>query len=1037
MVVSNSYGVTNSSTAVLSVLADTTATEYFEAGTNDVAAGDFALANLSFSNALSLSPNNVTNNFFYAATGLLSLPEEPAGSNFLAHIGFGSAGRDFSTGRLKADQREWPSEIPVTTPPLNADEFTAQLRTNVLPAIIAAQSNLARITVTNFTVDLTSNETHTGAVTLDWGDVQMLQAMCDAAELFIYTTYSWNLNVQLITASNYFGKDGSFEAFLTNYPSLLATTTTADLPAARGAFTNAINEYFTASQFIRNRPPGEIRLFNLSTNDLTKELKFRQILSNLLASLNGPVVVFTNSPNNRVSMQAFFSGNFNLRSYLPEFQGDDFVWDTFPDPTFGGIITGLTEKQTGKGFLKISHVQGVLDLPGTSLSVLYNFTNYSTQTGVVQATGGNLYGTMATGGPYIDVDPNLLGYGSVFQVTPEGQFNILYNFGTQTNESGYPLDGAYPNALILGSDGNLYGTTESGGVNHDGTVFMITTFGQLTTLYNFGTELDHFASFPAAALVEGANGVFYGTTTQGGDGGAGTVFAIPTNGVLTNLYSFLPTTVTNIYFKEYGLTNYFFSTNTNNVFLNGANPVTPLIQGSDSSLYGASSSGGGIAYIATNPVSHVQVTNIVSGYGTVFQISPNSGQFSNLYTFGTLQDENGDPLDGAIPSGLVQGADGNLYGTTIYGGANDDYLGLNGYSYYGGYGNGDGTLFSISSSGVFSNLLSFDENLPDGYYPIGSLIPGPNGAFYGVASAGGANKRGAVFIFNATNGAATNLVWLTKSSGSYGGNLQNAVNSFSSYHDSPPPAPSFLTYGLDGNLYGTTTDGGTNGSGTVYKLGLSGVFGVEVTLTTPTNGQSFSAPPASIPFSATITSAPTNTTVSFYNGTSLLGTATAPSYGISVSNLAAGTYAFTAVATNSYGLSVASAVAYVTVNTPGTTLIDFDPLADIGAVVGGADLSEYLAQYGVSVTNNSPGTTVVAENQANAAGGGFVIASSQPNLLTQIGSNGPVSFTVGFANLLGQFSFTRPELLANPSVTHPAWQVQAFDALGQPLAATQ
>ena len=352
---------------MLTLFNDTNALEDFEAGTNYLAMSDIVLANFSFSNAVTFSPtNNDTYDFFYAATGLLSLPEEPAGSNFLSRIGFGSAGRDIFNWQAQAPTNaKGHLVIPVTEPPLNADEFTAQLRTNVLPAIIAAQSNLAQITDTNFTVFLTTNETHAGAVTVDWGDVQMLQAMSDAAELFIYTTYSWNLDAQLITASNLLGTNGSIEEFLTNYPSLLATTSTNDLSAAQDAFANAINEYFAASQFIRSRSPGETFLFNLSTNDLAKELKFRQVLSNLLASLNGPVVVFTNSPSNLVSMQAFFSGNFDLRSYLPEFQGNDFVSNSFPDTTFGGIITGLTETQVSKRFLK--HFPTVVLPPATTV----------------------------------------------------------------------------------------------------------------------------------------------------------------------------------------------------------------------------------------------------------------------------------------------------------------------------------------------------------------------------------------------------------------------------------------------------------------------------------------------------------------------------------------------------------------------------------------------------------------------------------------------------------------------------------------------
>jgi len=157
-------------------------------------------------------------------------------------------------------------------------------------------------------------------------------------------------------------------------------------------------------------------------------------------------------------------------------------------------------------------------------------------------------------------------------------------------------------------------------------------------------------------------------------------------------------------------------------------------------------------------------------------------------------------------------------------------------------------------------------------------------------------------------------------------------------------------------------------------------------------------------------------------------------------DLMTGGYRLTAVATDSNGLPFTSAVVYITVSVPGTALLDFDPLAAYGLVVSNAILSNYLGQgqFGVSVTNNDPGTTVVAENTNDVAGGGFVSVASPPNVLTQIGSNGPVSFTMGFSNLLTNFSFTRPEVLASAfaPVTHPGWQAQAFDSLGILLAET-
>jgi uncharacterized repeat protein (TIGR03803 family) len=1035
VLVSNAYGVTNSSNAVLSVLPVTNALEDFAAGTNFVASGNFTLANLSFSNALIFSQNDATNLFFYAASELLSLPEQPAGSNFLNRLGFGSAGRGlFNWQAAEPTNATGQLVIPNTTPPLNADEFTAQLRTNVLPAIILSQAEFAQITDHTFTVDLTTNETHAGAVTVDWGDVQMLRSFCDAAELFIYTTYSWNLNVQLMTASNFFGTNGTIEEFLTNYPSLLTTTTTADLPAAQTAFVNAINDYFAASQFIRSRPEGEIRLFNLShnTNDLAHELRFRQTLSNLLSSLNGPVALSAHHPANLISMQAFFSGNFDLRSCLPEFDGDDFIWDTFPDTSFGGVITAMTQTQAGEDFRELGpkhHLQTVLDLPGTSLSVLYDFTEFACQTGVIQGQDGNFYGTLATGGPYSDVDVITgFGYGSVFKVTRDGRFTILYDFGTWQDDSGNPLDGAYPSSLVQGSDGNLYGVTVSGGTNGNfGTVFSITTDGQLTSLYSFHSEEAEYASAPIARLVQGADGLFYGTTVWGGAYDSGTLFSISPVGVF-RLLSDLPSQSVEFNIDNYGTLSPY-----------GYVPAAPLVQGLDGNFYGTTAYGGILTNVTSVSDSNGVLsyfTNLTSGYGTIFKVTREGG-VSVLYTFGTQRDQNGDPLDGAVPHGLAQGADGNLYGVTQYGGANDDYIGSVG-GIYAGYGPGDGTLFSISSSGVFSNLLSFDENFPDGYNPIGSLVPAPNGALFGIASAGGENQRGAVFVFNPVQGTASNIVWLTKSSGSYGANLQSFTALQSRIRTGVYMGPVFspLSYGLDGSVYGTTTDGGTNGNGTIYRLALSGDFGVNVTLT-PANGETFLAP-ANITLTATVNYPPTNTAVIFYNGTIALATNLAPPYIFTITNLTnQQVLALSALATNSYGFSLVSEVSYVTVNVPGTTWIDFDPLADYGPDVSGATLSTYLAQYGVTVTNLSPGTTVSAENQTNVAGGGFVLASSQPNILTQAGSSGPVSFTVGFSPLLSSFTFTRPELLANPSVSHPAWEVGVFDPLGNLLETAQ
>lgn len=210
---------------------------------------------------------------------------------------------------------------------------------------------------------------------------------------------------------------------------------------------------------------------------------------------------------------------------------------------------------------------------------------------------------------------------------------------------------------------------------------------------------------------------------------------------------------------------------------------------------------------------------------------------------------------------------------------------------------------------------------------------------------------------------------------------------------------------------------------------------VAVTLTSPANGATFTAP-ASINLTANVVNG-TNYTTVFYAGPTPIGTNVGGS-SFTWTNVLNGTYVFTAQVTDSSGYTHYSAPITNIVNPGGNSIVvNFDSLNAVSAPVGNPQLSSYLATNGLGVNSNSAGTSVVVENQANVAGGGFVVASSPPNLLTQTGSNGPVSFTVSFSNLLTQFSFTRPELTPNPFVTHPAWQVVAYDSLGQPLTNAQ
>ena len=333
---------------------------------------------------------------------------------------------------------------------------------------------------------------------------------------------------------------------------------------------------------------------------------------------------------------------------------------------------------------------------------------------LVEGTDGNFYGTTPQGGPFNS--------GTIFRQTPAGVLTTLYRFSGS--------DGSAPQgSLVLGRDGNFYGTTALGGASNFGTVFKITPAGALTTLYNFSGESD--GAGPYAALVQGSDGNFYGTTSgYGASSGEGTIFQVTPDGGLTTVHRFSSST-------------------------DGARPMAALVQGSDGNFYGTASQDG--------PMYE----------GTVFRCTPTGG-FTVLYGFGRRP-------DGSEPvAPLVEGSDGRFYGTTQSGGT-----GANG-----------GTVFAVTPDGTFTTLVSFTGE--NGEMPYAGLIIGKNGDLYGTTAAGGG-------IFELTPAGV--LTTLYRFHGSDGQNSQAA-----------------LVLGRDGNFYGTTRGGGSFGAGTVFALSAAGTF---------------------------------------------------------------------------------------------------------------------------------------------------------------------------------------------------------------------
>jgi uncharacterized repeat protein (TIGR03803 family) len=395
----------------------------------------------------------------------------------------------------------------------------------------------------------------------------------------------------------------------------------------------------------------------------------------------------------------------------------------------GTIYTNVTASVTAG---QIQQVQGGPQLLDT---LVYSFAGtgmgYTPNSGLVQGTDGNFYGTTNSGGS--------AGYGIVFQLTPSGQFTLLHSFGGNTTDGGNPAgplvadaqgnfygvatiggahgqgsvfkitpggqetqlysfsgnggvpnsnDGATPVGLLLATDGNFYGTTVSGGTAGWGTVFKMTSSGSESILYSFvGGQTD--GQSPQAGLVQGSDGNLYGTTASGGPRGEGTVFRISTGGTEGVLHYFTDLT-------------------------DGSIPYSVLIQATDGNLYGTTYAGGSY------------------GGGTVFRVAPTTGAETVLYSFSGGGAQAGSPDGAGVFTGVIQATDGDIYGSTNFGGAYND-----------------GVVFRITMSGAATMLHSFTGSgglagSTDGAVPTG-LLQASDGNLYGTAYVGGATGNGAVF----------------------------------------------------------------------------------------------------------------------------------------------------------------------------------------------------------------------------------------------------------------------------------------------------
>ncbi len=364
------------------------------------------------------------------------------------------------------------------------------------------------------------------------------------------------------------------------------------------------------------------------------------------------------------------------------------------------------------------------------------------------------------------------------------------------------VDGAFPQAIIEISPGLFLGSTQYGGVSNDGTAFLLTSTGTLTTIFQFndstGTEPNgcYQSTNGVIQAVQANDGSFFGTTIDGGTGGSGTVFRITSEGTLTMVHQFsgpdgsdprnlIKASDGNFYGNtaeggSHGSGTVFRITSAgtlttvyNFAGLDGDIPIIDIQSSNDNQLYGSTQKGG------------------TNNAGTIFKMTT-AGTLTTLHSFNRV-------TEGFFPTLTLQSGD-NFYGTLIAGGTQ-----------------GSGTVFQITSTGALTNLYQFSG--PDGSEPI-LVYMDADQTLYGVTASGGANGAGTAFSLT-SEGTLTTLYSFCNDPDCTDGNN-----------------PSQFTLASDGKFYGVTVGGGftnLNGGGTAFVLDAGEIVGPCTYGLNPTN----------------------------------------------------------------------------------------------------------------------------------------------------------------------------------------------------------
>jgi uncharacterized repeat protein (TIGR03803 family) len=365
-----------------------------------------------------------------------------------------------------------------------------------------------------------------------------------------------------------------------------------------------------------------------------------------------------------------------------------------------------------------------LAAPGITLQDSFNGTKGRNPVSALTAAGNGLYYGTTQGGGANDT-------GAIFAFdSATGSITLKASFQS------YPsLSGAIPvSSLTAAGNGLYYGTTRNGGANGTGAIFAfdsatdsITLQGSFAAAFNGAT--------PQSGLTSARNGLYYGTTQDGGTGGTGAIFAFDSaTGSITLQSSFA---------ADYS---------------NGAFPQSGLNSAGNGLYYGTTPFGG-----ANND-------------GAIYEFDSSTGSITLKHSF-TAGSNGSNPT-----AALTAAGNGLYYGTT-----------------YGGGANGSGVIFAFdSATGSVTLQSAFPGDRSQGSSPVAELTAAANGLYYGTTRNGGATNRGTIFAFDSSTGSIT-------LQGSFDGS--NGADPFAA-----------LTAAGNGFYYGTTLSGGTNNYGTIYAF---------------------------------------------------------------------------------------------------------------------------------------------------------------------------------------------------------------------------